>query len=85
MWSYHLYVNMAMNLNSGLAGPTIVYNKGTMNQITSSLREFVLLDETFNEPMSFLAAPNLYMYNASSTTMALPMTLGQNNVGNMSY
>ncbi len=29
-----------MNLNTGLAGPTIVYNKGIMNQIISSLRNY---------------------------------------------
>lgn len=87
MWAYHSYVNMLVDMNAGLAGPTIVYNRGTMNRTMASHREFVLLYETFDESMSFLAEANLRMYNSSAnaSSMAMPALLEMNHAGNESY
>lgn len=87
MWSYHSYVNMAVDLNTGLAGPTIIYNRGTMNSTMASHREFVVLFEIFDESMSFLAETNLAMYNtsANASSSATPATLETDYAGNMSY
>ncbi|PVH87018.1 hypothetical protein DL98DRAFT_649849 [Cadophora sp. DSE1049] len=87
MWSYHSYVNMAVDLNSGLAGPTIVYNWGTMNSTMASHREFVLIFEAFDESMSFLTETNLAMYNSSAnaSASAMPAMLEANFAGNISY
>lgn len=87
MWAYHSFVNMAVDLNSGLAGPTIVYNRGTMNAIMASHRELVLLYEVFDESNSFLAEANLQTYNASAnlSAMAMPAMLEMSYTGNASY
>ena len=81
------YVNMPVDLNTGLAGPTIIYNRGMMNSTMASHREFVLLFEVFDESMSFLAETNLAMYNTSAdvSASAMPAMLETNHAGNMSY
>lgn len=78
---------MAVDLNTGLAGPTIIYNRGTMNSTMASHREFVVLFEIFDESMSFLAETNLAMYNtsANASSSATPATLETDYAGNMSY
>ncbi|KAE8453962.1 hypothetical protein EG329_007738 [Mollisiaceae sp. DMI_Dod_QoI] len=87
LWSYHSFVNMAADLNTGLQGPTIVYNSGMMNSTMASHREFILLYENFDETQSFLASTNQIMYgnatNASSN--AIPVTLEHNYSGNTSF
>ena len=87
LWGYHSYVNMAVDLNTGLAGPTIVYNRGAMNKTMATHREFVLQYQNFDESMSFLASTNLATYNnsANASSMAKPVTLETSYRGNASY
>ena len=87
MWSYHSFVNMAVDLNTGLCGPTIVYQPGGMNKTMASNREFVLLYEVFDESNSFLASTNAEMYNTSSNASAIakPATLETSYTGNSSF
>jgi FtsP/CotA-like multicopper oxidase with cupredoxin domain len=58
MWSYHPYLSMYNDLNTGLSGPTIVYNRGKMDSTMSSNREFIFLFEIFDETLSWLAFEN---------------------------
>ncbi|CZR60586.1 uncharacterized protein PAC_10482 [Phialocephala subalpina] len=85
MWSYHSFVNMASDLNTGLSGPTIVYNPGMMNKTMATHREFVLLYENSNESMSFLASTNAKMYGNATSSTGMPVMLERNYAGNMSF
>ena len=86
LWSYHSYVNMASEIDSGLTGPIIVYNQGKMTDTMAANREFVLNFISFSEVGSFLAADNAEMYggfsNLSRSTVGL---VGGPYAGNESY
>lgn len=87
VWSYHSFVNMASDLNTGPMGLTIVYQRGMMNRTMATHREFVLLYENFDESMSFLASTNAKMYGNStnSSETAMTVTLEHSYSGNMSF
>lgn len=80
LWSYHPFVNMPLDLVTGLVGPVIVYRRGTMTQTMAENREFVLLYEGFPENLSWLSEENAAMYAPSllpslssvAATWALP-------------
>lgn len=57
-WAYHSYINMPTELDSGLMGPFIVYNRGMMDITMASNRELVLLYMNFNEANSLLSETN---------------------------
>jgi hypothetical protein len=87
MWAYHSFVNMPSDTNAGLIGPTIVYNRGTMNMTMATKREFVLLYMVYDETMSFLASTNQMKYSnhTINSSMAMPVVLQQPYSGNESF
>lgn len=80
LWSYHPYVNMPLDLVTGMVGPIIVYRTGKMAQTMAQNREFVLLYEGFPEYLSWLAEENAATYapqllpslNSVASSWALP-------------
>ena len=86
LWSYHSYVNMSPDLNTGLVGPIIVYNQGKMEDTMAANREFVLNFQGFAEQGSWLAGENAEKYggyhNVSQATAEL---IGGPHAGNESY
>lgn len=62
--SYHSYVDLDIDTNSGLIGPSIVYAKGQMNSTMANYREIPLLYMIYNEQKSFLSGENAAKFNA---------------------
>jgi FtsP/CotA-like multicopper oxidase with cupredoxin domain len=56
--SYHSYVDLLVDTNSGLIGPTIIYGSGKMNSTMAQYREIPLLYMGYNEAMSVLSGEN---------------------------
>jgi hypothetical protein len=56
--SYHSYVALQEDANTGLIGPTIIYAQGKMKSTMASFREFPILYNTFDENISWLSAEN---------------------------
>ena len=56
--SYHSYVSLQEDANTGLIGPTIIYARGRMNATRASHREFPILYNTYDENISWLSAAN---------------------------
>lgn len=56
--AYHSYVTFQRDSNAGLIGPSYVYRRGEMEQITSTYREFPILYMNVNEDNSWLSALN---------------------------
>lgn len=65
LWSYHPYVNMGSDMVTGLVGPVIIYNPGTMATVQAQNREFILLYEGYPETQSFMALENVATYAPS--------------------
>jgi FtsP/CotA-like multicopper oxidase with cupredoxin domain len=76
---------MPVDVNSGLLGPTIVYNRGAMDKTMASNRELVLLYQIYDETLSFLASTNEEKYGNGTKSMAMPVTLEHKYAGNMSF
>jgi len=56
--SYHSYVDLSTDTNSGLIGPQIVYARNQMNSTMSTYREFPLLFMGYDETQSVLSGEN---------------------------
>ncbi|KAI5239083.1 hypothetical protein E4T43_06988 [Aureobasidium subglaciale] len=56
--SYHSYVSLYEDANTGLIGPTIIYATGTMDKIMSEYREIPFLFMIYTESTSFLSGVN---------------------------
>ncbi|KAK3076949.1 hypothetical protein LTS18_011579 [Coniosporium uncinatum] len=52
--SYHPFVNLEADMNSGLVGPNIIYGRGLMNNTVAAYREFIVLYEIFEEANSWV-------------------------------
>uniref|UniRef100_H2UIU2 ferroxidase n=1 Tax=Takifugu rubripes TaxID=31033 RepID=H2UIU2_TAKRU len=52
-WAYYSGVNPERDIHSGLIGPLLVCQKGTLNQELTNTREFMLLFMTFDESQSW--------------------------------
>lgn len=76
LFAYHSFVNFMSDVNAGLVGPQIVYNRGNMSKTMASTREFPILYNIYNEASSFLAATNAELKgtNYSSDVVTLPYT-----------
>ena len=61
--SYHSYVDLDIDTNSGLIGPSIVYAKGQMNSTMANYREIPLLYMIYDEYTSFLSGENAKIFN----------------------
>lgn len=61
MWMYHSHMNEPMDENTGLVGPMIIYNRGTMKEVgaTGIDREFVVMFKVYDENDSFHFNNNL--------------------------
>lgn len=56
--SYHPFVNTMSDMNPGLVGPTIIYQRGQMHAATiSSYRDFFFCFEVFDESSSWVNQP----------------------------
>lgn len=58
MHSYHSYVSIQEDLNAGLLGPQITYQRGKMNETRARYHEFPVLLQGMDESKSALAAVN---------------------------
>lgn len=56
--SYHSYVDLNVDTNSGLIGTSIVYASGQMKSTMASYREIPLLYMMYDESISFLSGEN---------------------------
>ncbi|KAG9765097.1 Cupredoxin, partial [Aureobasidium melanogenum] len=56
--SYHSYVSLYEDTNTGLIGPTIIYVTGTMDRVMSEYREIPFLFMIYTESTSFLLGVN---------------------------
>jgi len=55
--SYHPFVNLQADMNSGLVGPNIIYGRGLMNNTMAAYRELIILYEIFDEQNSWVGKP----------------------------
>lgn len=58
MHAYHSYVSIQEDLNAGLVGPQITYQRGEMDNTMARYHEFPLLLQGTDESKSMLAATN---------------------------
>lgn len=58
MHAYHSYVSMQEDMNAGLIGPQMTYQRGKMTETMKRYREFPVLLEGTDESKSFFAAEN---------------------------
>ena len=58
LWGYHSYIAMEEDMDAGLLGSTIVYNRGMMEATMASYREFVLIYMQYDESLSIMSAVN---------------------------
>lgn len=58
MHGYHSYVSIQEDLNAGLVGPQMTYQRGKMTETLARYREFPVLLQGIDESKSFLAAEN---------------------------
>lgn len=58
MHAYHSFVSIQEDLNAGLLGPQITYQRGKMEETMARYREFPLLMQGTEESKSLLAAVN---------------------------
>lgn len=75
LFSYHPYVSMYQDQDTGMYGPVVIYNQGKMESVMSRNREFILLFSDNQESNSYLALQNVRKY--------LPEMASQ--VANLSY
>lgn len=52
--SYHPFVNLASDMDAGLVGPNIIYQRGLMDNTMTSYREYIVLYEIFDESNSWV-------------------------------
>ncbi|CAC9888839.1 unnamed protein product, partial [Aureobasidium pullulans] len=64
--SYHSYVSLYEDTNTGLIGPTIIYATGTMDRVMSEYREIPFLFMIYTESTSFLSGVNAKRLTALS-------------------
>lgn len=84
-WSYHSYVSFQEDMNAGMFGPQIVYQRGMMKPTMESYREFPILYMGYDESNSFMSAINAKARNASHRSESgYPDTLSGRNLGNSS-
>lgn len=74
--SYHSYVDLDIDLNSGLLGPQIVYASGQMNATMLKYKEFSLLYMIYKEGQSFLSAANAQRLNGNHSAEAMSSKWG---------
>ena len=82
--AYHAYVTLEEDLDAGLIGPQIVYQRGMMNTTMAKYREFLLLYMAFDESMSFMSAINARQSLGGEVENAFPDDLDGRNYGNYS-
>ncbi|CAJ2508131.1 Uu.00g093170.m01.CDS01 [Anthostomella pinea] len=85
MWSYHSFVDMQSDMNAGLIGPIVVYQRGLMNSTMNSYREFPILFMIYEESSSFLAAANAEKLGNATKSMEMPVTLNNEYAGSSSF
>jgi hypothetical protein len=66
LWSYHAYISMYQDTDSGLVGPVITYNRGMMEKTMAENREFILLFGDNQESNSFFALENIQALDPSN-------------------
>ena len=81
---YHAYVALEQDLDAGLIGPQIVYQRGMMNATMATYREFPLLYMAFDESMSFMSAINAGRSVGGEAQSAVPDDLDGRKYGNYS-
>lgn len=82
--AYHAYVTLEEDLDAGLIGPQIVYQRGMMNATMATYREFPLLYMAFDESMSFMSAINAGRSSGGEVQSAFPDDLDGGKYGNYS-
>jgi hypothetical protein len=83
LFAYHSFVNFETDVNAGLVGPQIIYNRGNMSTAMAATREFPILYNIYNETTSFLAATNVQLKGTNSSNDAV--TLPYASPGNQSF
>lgn len=86
MHGYHSYISMLQDINGGLAGPQVVYQRGMMEKTMADYTEVPLFYMGIQESASILASENARWLANSTTTPNITATLEQLSVyGNTSY
>lgn len=88
MHAYHGYVSGPEDLNTGLVGPQMTYQRGKMNHTMSTNREIPLLFMGFDEANSWLSGTNARLLSnpsRSSSSNFHGVSSGLLKYGNESY
>lgn len=88
MHAYHGYVSGPEDLNTGLVGPQMTYQRGKMNHTMSTNREIPLLFMGFDEANSWLSGTNARLLSNSSRSSSSNfhgVSSGPLKYGNESY
>lgn len=72
MHGYHGYVSVQEDLNTGLLGPQITYQRGKMGETTARFHEFPVLLQGMDESKSAFAAVNARREGREHTTVDYP-------------
>jgi hypothetical protein len=83
LFAYHSFVNFESDVNAGLVGPQIIYNRENMSTTMAATHEFPILYNIYNEATSFLAATNAQLKGTNSSNDAV--TLLYASPGNQSF
>ncbi|EME42637.1 hypothetical protein DOTSEDRAFT_26207 [Dothistroma septosporum NZE10] len=81
--SYHSYVDLDTDLNTGLLGPQIVYAPGQMNTTMQNYKEFPLVFMVYKESNSFLSAANAKKLYSNHTAAPSSTTWGALDTQNL--
>uniref|UniRef100_A0A3B5A0B7 ferroxidase n=1 Tax=Stegastes partitus TaxID=144197 RepID=A0A3B5A0B7_9TELE len=77
-WAYYSGVNPEKDISSGLIGPLLVCQEGTLNKKLEDTREFVLLFMTFDESQSWYYEKNRELMQRKTRRRVLEPYLGEN-------